>query len=226
MKKILTIISILFATTLLFSSCENSWNKVDKNLDEINKMMDQSIKKENKETINNNKNMIFDQLAKPEKWDTIAIFDTSMWEIKVKLFPNKTPKTVENFIKLAEKWYYNWTIFHRVIKDFMIQWWDPDWTWRWWDSIWGWTFKDEFDDDLKNIKWALSMANRWPNTNGSQFFIVQAETTPWLDWMHTVFGQTYEWMDIVDKIADVKKDAFDKPLDDVVVKSIKIEVLK
>ncbi|MCD5382653.1 hypothetical protein LR002_00850, partial [Candidatus Gracilibacteria bacterium] len=69
MKKILTIISILFATTLLFSSCENSGNKVDKNLDEINKMMDQSIKKENKETINNNKNMIFDQLAKPEKGD-------------------------------------------------------------------------------------------------------------------------------------------------------------
>jgi len=229
LQKILTIWLILFASSFVFTSCQNTKNVDDKNLKDINQLMDSSVKKENLNKQTNTKNMEIkkiDQLAVPVAWDTVATFETSMWNIKVKLFPTATPKTFENFTKLAEKWYYNWTIFHRVIKDFMIQWWDPDWTWMWWDSFFWWNFKDEFNSDLKNIKWALSMANRWPNTNWSQFFIVQAEETPWLNWKHTVFGQTYEWMDLIDKIANVKTWAMDKPVDQITVKSVKIEVLK
>ena len=220
MKKLLTLIAILFIW-FMFSSCweikqdVNNWSEVDNMSKKISK---QENNKNNMENVKK-----FDQLAKPIAWDTIAIFETSMGDIKVKLFPNKTPKTVENFTKLAKKWYHNWVIFHRVIKDFMIQWWDPTWTWMWWESIWWHDFEDEFNSDLKNIKWALSMANRWPNTNWSQFFIVQAEETPWLNWKHTVFWQVFEWIDIVDKIANVKTWPMDKPLKDIVIKDILIK---
>lgn len=231
MKKFITLFAILFAWTMLFTSCENQ-SKDSKEFNWINQLMDNSVKNWDEAALkslkNNNKKTMtkIDQTAAPVPWDKIAIFETSMWTIKAKLFPTATPKTFENFKWLADKWYYNWTIFHRVIKDFMIQWWDPTWTWRWWDSFFWWDFKDEFNSNLKNIKWALSMANRWPNTNGSQFFIVQAEETPWLNWKHTVFWQVFEWLDIVDKIANVKTWAMDKPVDPITVKSIKVETFK
>lgn len=231
-KKLLTIWLIL-ATWIAFTSCEKVPEMNSEQVD-LNNFMDNSVEVDWEQaalnSLDNNKNndkiMKIDQMAKPVAWDTIAIFETSMWDIKVKLFPEVTPRTVENFKWLADKWYYNWTIFHRVIKDFMIQWWDPDWTWMWWDSFFWWNFEDEFNADLKNVKWALSMANRWPNTNGSQFFIVQAEETPWLDWMHTVFWQVFEWLELVDDIANVKTWAMDKPATQITVKSIKVEVLK
>jgi len=230
MKKFLTLFAILFAWTMLFTSCEKQ-SKDSPEFDAINQLMDNSTENWDESAVNslkNNKNSMtkIDQTAAPVSWDTIAIFDTSMWEIKVKLFPTATPKTFENFKWLADKNYYNWTTFHRVIKDFMIQWWDPTATWAWWKSIWGKDFEDEFNSDLKNIKWALSMANRWPNTNWSQFFIVQAKETPWLNWKHTVFWQVFEWLDIVDKIAWVETNPMDKPMKDVVVNSIKVETLK
>lgn len=164
----------------------------------------------------------FDQTAMPETGDKIAIIETSMGTMKIKLFEDLVPKTVENFVGLSEKSYYDGIIFHRVIPDFMIQGGDPEGTGRGGESLWGGTFEDEFNPNLKNIKGALSMANAGPGTNGSQFFIVQAEATPWLDNHHSVFGQVYEGMDVVDAIIKVERDAFDKPLEDVVMKSVTI----
>ena len=194
------------------------------------------------------------QLKTPETGDTVAIMHTNMGDIKLKLFPEKTPKTAENFITHAKNGYYNGLIFHRVIKDFMIQGGDPLGTGIGGESIWGGKFEDEFDTELHNLRGALCMANAGPNTNGSQFFIVQASETPsnmleqmeeltdsefprdiieayrelggtpWLDFRHTVFGQVFEGMDIVDKIASVKT-VNDKPCDDVVITSIDIETV-
>lgn len=155
--------------------------------------------------------------------DIVAIMDTSLWEIKIKLFLDKTPKTCENFIKLSQTGYYDWIIFHRVIPDFMIQGWDPTWTGMWGKSIFGKNFKDEFDEELVHIKWAISMANAGPNTNWSQFFIVQAPATHFLNYKHSVFGQTVEWLDVIDTIATQKTDRNDKPLFDVVINGIQIK---
>lgn len=157
----------------------------------------------------------------PNKWDKIAVMDTGLWIIKIRFFKDLTPKTYENFIWLSEKWYYNWTVFHRVINNFMIQWWDPSATGMWWESIFGHEFEDEFSE-LRHIKWAISMANAGRNTNWSQFFIVHAKSTPHLDWHHAVFGQVIGWLDIIDKIANSKVDREDRPIHDVVINSIEI----
>jgi peptidyl-prolyl cis-trans isomerase B (cyclophilin B) len=180
--------------------------------------------------------------------DRLLEMNTSMGPIKIKLFPEQAPKAVENFIKHSEEGYYDGLIFHRVIKDFMIQGGDPQGTGMGGESIYGQPFEDEFSNQLFNLRGALSMANSGPNTNGSQFFIVQKTTidpslmeqmkqagypeeiikayenggTPWLDRAHTVFGQVIEGMDIVDSIANVETVAADKPAEDVVIKSIKI----
>lgn len=166
----------------------------------------------------------FDQTAAPQKGEKIAVIETSMGTIKVRLFDALTPKTVENFVGLADKGYYDGIIFHRVIPDFMIQGGDPTGTGRGGESLWGGTFEDEFTPKLANLRGALSMANRGPATNGSQFFIVQREGgTDWLDGRHTVFGQVFEGMDIVDRIANVERDGMDKPLKDVVMEKVTVE---
>ena len=195
------------------------------------------------------------QTSMPQKGDTVAIMHTNMGDIKIKLFKDEAPRTVNNFVELSKKDYYNGIIFHRVIKDFMIQGGDPTGTGMGGESIYGESFEDEFSENLHNIRGALSMANAGPNTNGSQFFIVQADTipdgmvdqmkqltdrgfpqdsiadyealggTPWLDFKHRVFGQVYEGMDTVDAIANVKCGAGDKPLHDVVIESIDIKTL-
>ena len=116
------------------------------------------------------------QVAMPAAGDTVATITTTMGTIKVKLFPKETPKTCENFITHAKNGYYDGIIFHRIIKDFMIQGGDPEGTGRGGESIWGSPFEDEFDMDLHNLRGALSMANAGPNTNGSQFFIVQSRS--------------------------------------------------
>ena len=196
---------------------------------------------------------MFHQLNKPTENDTIAIIKTNMGEIKIKLFPEFAPKTVENFTTHAKNGYYDGLIFHRVIKDFMIQGGDPTGTGAGGQSIWGRPFPDEFTGELHNLRGALSMANAGPNTNGSQFFIVQANNcpedfimqmkqidekvfptecvdayeefggTPWLDFRHTVFGQVYDGMDVVDAIANVATKVQDKPVDDVIIETIIIE---
>ena len=118
------------------------------------------------------------QLDKPVAGETVAIMHTSMGDISIRLFPDKTPKTFENFTTHAKNGYYNGLKFHRVIKDFMIQGGDPEGTGRGGESIWGSSFDDEPDIELRNYCGALSMANAGPNTNGSQFFIVQAASAP------------------------------------------------
>lgn len=193
------------------------------------------------------------QLSMPSKGDMVAIMITNRGVIKIKLFPNEAPKTVENFTTHAKNGYYEGIIFHRVINDFMIQGGDPTGTGRGGESIWGAPFADEFDINLHNLNGALSMANAGPNTNGSQFFIVQASSvdsrllsqmkqigeqggfpeqtvadyeavggTPWLDFKHSVFGQVYEGMDVVNAIATTRVDMLDKPFEDVVIEKIEI----
>ncbi len=192
------------------------------------------------------------QITEPKSGDTVAVMHTSMGDIKIKLFPNEAPKTVENFTTHSKNGYYNGLKFHRVIKDFMIQGGDPRGNGTGGESIWGRSFEDEFSPLLHNLRGALSMANSGPNTNGSQFFIVQANTipdgmkeqmeelgekyfpadiidaynamggTPWLDFRHSVFGQVYEGLEIVDAIASVKTGPNDKPAEDVLINSIEI----
>lgn len=197
---------------------------------------------------------MFNQLGLPEQGETKIIMHTSMGEIKIRLFDDKAPKAVENFVTHAKEGYYDGLIFHRVINDFMIQGGDPLGNGTGGESIWGEPFEDEFTPLLHNLRGALCMANAGPNTNGSQFFIVQAKQvsddlleqmemaseevfpteiinaykenggTPWLDFRHTVFGQVYEGMDVVDNIASVKVDYFsNKPFDDIMIDAITVE---
>lgn len=165
----------------------------------------------------------FDQKAMPEVGEQIVVMETSMGTIKLRLFPQYAPKTVENFIGLTEKGYYDGIIFHRVIPDFMIQGGDPTGTGRGGESVWGGKFEDEFNPNVSNIRGALSMANAGPNTNGSQFFIVQnTDGADFLDGRHTVFGQVFEGMDIVDAIANADRDAADKPLEDISMTKVSV----
>ena len=175
---------------------------------------------------------------------------TNLVDMEFVLFPQVAPKAVENFVTHSKNGYYNGQIFHRVIQDFMIQGGDPTGTGMGGESVFGKNFEDEFSLDARNYYGALSMANAGPNTNGSQFFIVQAKSvpenllsqmeqltengfpqevienyktvggTPWLDFHHTVFGQLINGADVLDSIAAVKCGANDKPLDDVIINEI------
>ena len=193
--------------------------------------------------------MSYPQLALNEVTGPKATIKTNLGEIIVQLFPEQAPKTVANFVALAKKDYYNGVTFHRVIPDFMIQGGDPTGTGMGGESIWGKPFEDEFSKDVFNLRGALSMANAGPNTNGSQFFIVQKPQldagmadqmkqagypeeivtaygnggTPWLDFRHTVFGAVTDGMDVVDKIATTKTGMQDKPVKDVVIETIAVE---
>lgn len=219
------------------------------------------------------------QLDKPKAGDKIAVMDTSMGVIRIRLFPEVAPKAVENFTTHAENHYYDGLTFHRVINDFMIQSGDPEGTGSGGESIWGQPFEDEFSDQVVNLRGSLAMANRGPNTNGSQFFINQAGKDTFAGWDeyearfklyqsapdqfvqlygstpdpskisdeikklyeenggnvhldgafspvgkgHTVFGQVYEGMDVVDKIAAVDVDDNGKPKTDVILNTVRIE---
>ena len=147
-----------------------------------------------------------------------ATLHTNQGDIAVELFDDDAPKTVDNFTSLAGKGFYDGVIFHRVIPDFMIQGGDPDGTGR---GGPGYTFEDEFNQH-KIERGALAMANAGPNTNGSQFFIVTAEATPWLDGKHTAFGQVTGGMDVVDAIQSVETDRSDRPVEDVRMESVTI----
>src|SRR4249920_1936127 len=147
---------------------------------------------------------------------TQATFHTSEGPIVVELFPDDAPKTVANFTKLAGDGFYDGLTFHRVIPDFMIQGGCPEGTGT---GGPGYKFEDEFNDH-KVVRGALAMANSGPDTNGSQFFIVTAEATPWLDGKHTVFGQVVSGQDVVDRISLVERDPGDRPLEPVVIESV------
>ena len=192
--------------------------------------------------------MVFPQLNLENEKGPKAVIKTNRGDITVQLFPELAPKTVKNFIELAKKGYYDGVIFHRVIPDFMIQGGDPTGTGMGGESIYGESFEDEFSSELFNLRGALSMANSGPNTNGSQFFIVNnanvpanmldqlegagfpAEIieayrgggTPWLDFRHTVFGHVVDGMNTVDEIANVQRGPQDRPVHDVVIEKVEI----
>jgi peptidylprolyl isomerase len=143
--------------------------------------------------------------------DPVVILETNQGNIEIELMPSVAPKTVENFTKLAEKGYYNGIIFHRVIKEFMIQGGDPTGTGTGGASIWGKEFEDEINIDVKfNKPGILAMANSGRNTNGSQFFITTAKT-PWLHQKHTIFGKVIAGYDVVQKIEQTQA-VNDKPI--------------
>ncbi|HHV31974.1 peptidylprolyl isomerase [Caproiciproducens sp. LBM24188] len=129
------------------------------------------------------------QLEKPQKGEDIAVLTTSMGVVKLRLFPDAAPKTVENFKGLIQKGYYNGLTFHRVIKDFMIQGGDPKGDGTGGESIWGKEFADEFNTNLVNIRGSVSMANAGADTNGSQFFINQKGTSEPINWAY--YKQAY-----------------------------------
>lgn len=219
------------------------------------------------------------QLDNPTEGEEIAIISTTEGNFKVRFFPEKAPKAVENFKSLAKKGYYNNITFHRIIKDFMIQGGDPSGNGTGGESIWGKDFEDEFSDSLFNITGSLAMANRGPNTNGSQFFINNQNPQNFKGWNqlyqyyemykknpehfnqnyggtvdmskitdeiknlyqtnggnphldgyyntakkgHTVFGQVFEGMDVINKISDVETDENNKPKNTISIKSINFE---
>ncbi|KUP06121.1 peptidylprolyl isomerase [Bacillus coahuilensis m2-6] len=193
--------------------------------------------------------MNFPQLTKDQTSIMKAEMTTNKGTIVIELYPEQAPKAVENFVTLSKNGYYNGLIFHRVIDSFMIQGGDPLGNGTGGESAFGGSFEDEFSRELYNFRGALSMANSGPNTNGSQFFIVQAPAvdedmleqmkeagypqeaidgyedlggTPWLDGRHTVFGQVIEGMNVVDDIASSKVGAGDKPVYDITIEAITI----
>ena len=178
-----------------------------------------------------------------------ATIKTNKGDMSFVLFEDVAPKTVENFTTHAKNGYYDGLIFHRVIKDFMIQGGDPTGTGAGGESIWGRSFEDEFSIDARNFYGALSMANAGPDTNGSQFFIVQAKEvpqslisqmegltdrgypqevidaykkvggTPWLDFHHTVFGQLLDGAEVLEDIASTRTGMSDTPVDDGIIET-------
>ncbi|GEN49342.1 peptidylprolyl isomerase [Alkalibacterium pelagium] len=186
-----------------------------------------------------------DQVTGPK-----AVVKTSMGDITIQLFPEEAPKTVENFVGLSEKGYYDGVIFHRVIPNFMIQGGDPTGSGMGGESFFGGNFEDEFSPSLFNLNGALSMANAGPNTNSSQFFIVTMNDipaqmvsqlegagfpeeiieaykekggTPWLDQKHTVFGHVVEGYEVAEAIQNVERNAMDKPNKDIIIETVTIQ---
>ncbi len=144
--------------------------------------------------------------------DTKVVLETNQGNITLKLFPQVAPKAVENFVGLVQKGYYDGTVFHRVIKGFMVQGGDPTASGMGGESIWGKPFEDEVTPDVKFDKAGLlAMANAGPGTNGSQFFITM-QPTPWLNMKHTIFGEVASGFDVVQKIENMQTDSSDRPL--------------
>lgn len=143
----------------------------------------------------------------------IVVMETTAGVVELALFPDVAPKTVENFMGLVKKGYYDGIIFHRVIPSFMVQGGDPTGTGMGGSSIWGKPFADEFNQTVKfDRKGLLAMANAGPNTNGSQFFITTA-LTPWLNQRHTIFGEVVKGMDVVSKMEKTPRDGRDRPVE-------------
>lgn len=238
MKKVF----LLLCLTVLISGCsndlsQNSLNKnsVSKNADNHNGIeletadlknnpaaINQPLEKNSMQNSQQEDKIQSENLAK--KYSS-AILKTNFGDIKISFYGEESPITVNNFLTLAKKGFYDNTKFHRVIKDFMIQGGDPnskddDWSN---DGAGGPGYK--FDDEInsrKLVRGSLAMANSGPNTNGSQFFIVTAEATAWLDGKHTNFGYVSEGMNVVEKIELVEKNKNDHPIADVIINKIEL----
>ena len=147
-----------------------------------------------------------------------ATMSTSLGDIVIALDAVNAPKTVNNFVYLAAQHYYDGVIFHRIIKDFMIQGGDPTGTGT---GGPGYQFEDEFNEH-KIVRGALAMANAGPNTNGSQFFIVTTEAAPWLDGKHTVFGQVKSGEEVVEALEALPTDGRDRPQEPAVIETLEV----
>ena len=206
---ILFIILIIAITVLIgFASSDNSGNinksENSEGIKQVKEISDKNIMNENNQFVT---------------------LETSLGNIELELFTSQAPKTVENFIKLAQSGFYNGTKFHRVIKDFMIQGGDP-YTKGEETSVYGtggpgYKFADE-QNDLQMVRGMLAMANSGPNTNGSQFFIVTAKETPWLNGLHTIFGRVISGMDVVDAVENSETNANDLPIIPIIINNITV----
>lgn len=242
MKNGRALLAVIPLVVFLFSGCSGSENKKmtnekgeagqEQNTGYINGML--GIKEQAEKNINSavqkennkiNEAMNEENLDYVKKYNTAEI-ETNLGKIKVKFYNSESPVTVNNFMKLSDQKFYEGTKFHRVIKGFMIQGGDPNSK----DDDWsndgtggpGYSFKDEFNSH-KLVRGSLAMANSGPNTNGSQFFIVTASSTPWLDGKHTNFGEVISGMDVVDKIENLSVGKNDHPKEDAEIKSIRLE---
>jgi cyclophilin family peptidyl-prolyl cis-trans isomerase len=206
---------ILFFIIALFLGCNNN-ESTGKTTQTENQTTEEGQPMEQDSTLNFDENLGNKTL--------IAVMQTNMGIIEIELFKKQAPQTVKNFVALSLKGYYNGIQFHRVIDGFMIQGGDPNGNGTGGESVWGGYFEDEFSPDLKHTgEGILSMANRGPNTNGSQFFITLAPT-PWLDGKHSIFGKVIKGMDVVKKIGKVKTTKpYDKPVEQVIIEKISVE---
>ncbi|WP_270380547.1 peptidylprolyl isomerase [Mitsuokella multacida] len=208
MKKVFL---LLLAMVMMTGSCLAASGNASGNERTTSVQDGQAVKDVHKDVHKGDKKMV----------NRIAVFETNLGNFSVELFEDETPITTENFIDLAEKGFYDGVIFHRVIDGFMIQGGDPEGTGM---GGPGYTIEDEFRDDLRfDGEGILAMANTgMPHTGGSQFFIT-LDKTPWLNGHHTIFGKVKEGMDVVRRIGHSETDMADRPLEDVVIKTIEIK---
>ena len=208
MKKVFL---LLLAMVMMTGSCLAASGNASGNERTTSVQDGQAVKDVHKDVHKGDKKMV----------NRIAVFETNLGNFSVELFEDETPITTENFIDLAENGFYDGVIFHRVIDGFMIQGGDPEGTGM---GGPGYTIEDEFVDDLRfDGEGILAMANTgMPHTGGSQFFIT-LDKTPWLNGHHTIFGKVKEGMDVVRRIGHSETDMADRPLEDVVIKTIEIK---
>lgn len=179
-----------------------------------------NLEDQSSQSINNNQGTTM-----TEKYSR-AVISTNFGDIIIQFYNDDAPNTVNNFTKLAAEGFYDDVKFHRVIKDFMIQSGDPLSKDNAQMALWGtggpgYAFADEFNN-RKLVRGSLAMANSGPNSNGSQFFIVTAAATPWLDGRHTNFGEVVEGMEVVSKIESIETESSDRPINHVVISSIRL----
>jgi len=235
MKKFILIAFITIIAIIYYKNTNNQQILEDKNqegyLSETMKIKETAQKNIN-EAVEQENNKINDALMENQDLELVkkyskAIIKTSLGDIEVEFFGQDSPQTVDNFLQLSQDGFYDGIAFHRVIKDFMIQSGDPLSRAENWDEVPvgtggpGYKFADEFNS-RPLVRGSLAMANAGPNTNGSQFFIVTAEATPWLNDKHTNFGQIVSGMEIIDKIENSETNEMDQPLEKILILSIEL----
>lgn len=226
MKKILILISILFISGCHHQVPSNDLSLEKKSMENTSTSLpakDGISKKETSSEIGSEEKQV--KSSDLASQYSQAIIKTSMGDITVEFYGEDSPLTVNNFLNLAKDGFYDNTLFHRVIPDFMLQAGDPlskqsDWS-RHGTGGPGYQFEDEINNH-KIVRGSFAMANSGPNTNGSQFFIVTAPATPHLDGRHTNFGYVVDGMDTVDKIEKVKTNEMDHPLENIIIHSIEL----
>jgi cyclophilin family peptidyl-prolyl cis-trans isomerase len=210
---------LLLVTSMSLTSCADS-DGSSKNIsyehiiDEQNMTIDLDIKKYQENCSGEG------QFRCPKEGDLIAFFETNQGKMDILLFPNEAPNIVKNFQSLANSNYYDGVIFHRVIKDFMIQGGDPTGSGRGGESFGGGVIDDEISEILEYKRGSLAMANRGPNTNGSQFFVIHQDYP--LPKLYALFGQTLSGFSAIDTIANTKTEVFDKPANDMIISRLRV----